>query len=59
MKHQDRAAIATLMKERVDLNATQPDGTTALHWAAYRDDAVTVEALVRAGAKANAATELA
>jgi ankyrin repeat protein len=57
VKHQDRAAIATLMKERVDLNATQPDGTTALHWAAYRDDAVTVEALVRAGAKANAATE--
>ena len=26
MKHQDSAAIATLMKERVDLNAPQPDG---------------------------------
>ena len=57
VKHQDRAAIATLMKERVDVNATQPDGTTALHWAAYRDDAATVDALVRGGVKANAVTD--
>jgi uncharacterized protein len=56
-KRQDRSAVVALMKERVDVNAQQPDGTTALHWAAYHDDAATVEALVRAGAKVNAATD--
>jgi len=57
VKRQDRAAITALLKERIDVNASQPDGTTALHWAAYRDDAATVEALVRTGAKANAVTD--
>src|SRR6187200_3195671 len=57
VKRQDRAAVTALLKERIDVNASQPDGTTALHWAAYRDDAATVEALVRTGAKANAVTD--
>jgi hypothetical protein len=54
VKRQDRPAVAALLKERIDVNAPQPDGTTALHWAAYHDDADTVAALLRAGAKANA-----
>jgi ankyrin repeat protein len=57
VKRQDRPAVAALLKERIDVNVTQPDGTTALHWAAYHDDAATVGALLRAGAKANAATD--
>ena len=57
VKRQDRPAVAALLKERIDVNAPQPDGTTALHWAAYHDDADTVAALLRAGAKANAATD--
>jgi ankyrin repeat protein len=57
VKRQDRAAVAALLKERIDVNALQPDGTTALHWAAYRDDAATVETLLRAGAKPNAVTD--
>ena len=54
VKRQDRPAIAVLLKERIDVNATLPDGTTALHWAAYHDDSATVGALLRAGARANA-----
>lgn len=46
----DRAAIRVLLKQRADVNATQPDGMTALHWAAYRDDFETVKALVEAKA---------
>ena len=38
-----------------DVNATQVDGTTALHWAAYHDDAETAALLVKAGANVNAA----
>ena len=57
VKRQDRPAIVALLKERIDVNAPQTDGTTALHWAAYRDDAATVEALLRAGAKPNAVTD--
>jgi ankyrin repeat protein len=57
VKRQDRAAVAALLKERIDVNAPQADGTTPLHWAAYRDDAATVETLLRLGAKPNAVTD--
>jgi ankyrin repeat protein len=56
-KRQDRTEIRALLKARVEVNAPQPDGTTALHWAAYRDDAETIELLLRAGANANATTD--
>src|SRR5262245_52503517 len=47
----DRAAIRTLLKQRVDLNAAQADGMTALHWAAFLDDVETARALMEAKAK--------
>jgi ankyrin repeat protein len=34
----------------VDVNARQPDGSTALQWAVYRDDVAEVQRLIRAGA---------
>ena len=34
-----------------------PDGTTALHWAAHRDDLVALELLIRGGADVNAAND--
>ena len=46
----DRAKLETLVAGRADVDAPQPDGATALHWAAYRDDLETVEILLAAGA---------
>jgi ankyrin repeat protein len=57
-KNVDKDALRTLISKKVDVNAAEPDGTTALHWAAYRDDAESADLLIRAGAKVNAATDL-
>jgi ankyrin repeat protein len=54
----DKQAVATLLKKKADVNAPQSDGTTALHWAAYLEDAETSAALIRAGADVNAANAL-
>jgi hypothetical protein len=35
----DREAVRALLKQGVDVNAAQGDGTTALHWAAMKGDA--------------------
>ena len=53
-EHRDKARVRSLLAAGVDVNATQVDGTTALHWAAYNDDAETAALLVRAGANVNA-----
>jgi len=53
MNH-DQATAAALVKQKVDVNAAQADGTTALHWAARWDDVAAAELLVRAGANAKA-----
>lgn len=54
----DRAALRALIQEKADVNATAADGTTALHWAAYRDDVESVALLLGAGANVNAANDL-
>ncbi len=54
-KKMDRVAVRALVAQRLDVNAAQVDGTTALHWAANQDDLETAELLVRAGANAKAA----
>ncbi len=51
---QDRAAIRAMLKQKGDVNAPQPDGATALHWATHWDDMETVELLLSAGATVNA-----
>jgi ankyrin repeat protein len=55
VKTDDAAAVRILVNEGADVNASEPDGTTALHWAARRDDAITVKLLLDRGAKADAA----
>jgi ankyrin repeat protein len=51
----DRERVNALLAERADVNATQPDGMTALHWAVHRDDVETVRLLIKAGANAKVA----
>ncbi|HXE63814.1 MAG TPA: ankyrin repeat domain-containing protein [Bryobacteraceae bacterium] len=50
----DWATVRELLRTGSGGNATQPDGTTALHWAAYRDDIDTAALLIKAGANVNA-----
>lgn len=56
VKAHDTDALRSLVKERVDVNAPEPDGTTALDWAAHANDLEAVEILLRAGANAKTAS---
>ena len=42
----DIAALRGMVSKRVDVNAPQPDGTTALHWAAHWNDVEAVKLLL-------------
>ena len=44
VKQADLRALDDLLQQEIDVNESEPDGTTALHWAAHRGD---VEATVR------------
>jgi uncharacterized protein len=57
VRSQNSEAIHSLLNERVDVNVPEPDGTTALAWAAHWDDLNTADLLIRAGANANAAND--
>ena len=57
-KNADKDAVRALVKKKVDVNAAEADGSTALHWAAYRDDLESADVLIRAGANVNAANDL-
>jgi ankyrin repeat protein len=54
LKAGDTAAALTLLSKRIDVNAAEPDGTTALHWAVRLDDLNLVNRLIRAGANVKA-----
>jgi len=58
VKAGDRDAAAALVgtEGRVDIDAREPDGMAALHWAVRRGDTEMVDLLVRAGANVNAVT---
>jgi ankyrin repeat protein len=51
----DASAIRLLLREGVDVNAVDADGATALHYAVWSDDVVTVDELIKAGANVRAA----
>lgn len=51
----DVGAVRGLLADGADVNASQVDGMTALHWAVYHDDSATTQLLIEAGA--NARTE--
>src|SRR5262245_23166139 len=52
--NKNAAAARALIQQKADVNAPQPDGTTALHWAVRWDDLETASALIQAGANAKA-----
>jgi ankyrin repeat protein len=54
VKNGDVKEFHVLLEHHADVNAPQVDGTTALHWAAHRDDGDAVELLIRAGANVKA-----
>ena len=54
-KRRDAAALRTLLADGAQVNATPPDGVTALHWAVQWDHAEMVDLLLAAGAQVNAA----
>jgi ankyrin repeat protein len=54
VKNHDKSAVRALIGERADVNASEADGTTALHWASRLDDIELVDLLVRAGANVKA-----
>ena len=55
LKAGDRQAAFALLRAGADPDAAAPDGTTALHQAAYRDDLDAADRLLRAGATPGAA----
>jgi ankyrin repeat protein len=56
VKAQDAAAVRALLAQGADVNAAEADGSTALHWAAQRDNLEIANLLIAAGANVKAAT---
>jgi ankyrin repeat protein len=57
VKAKDAQVLQRLLKSGADVNATQPDGATALHWAAHLDDQDAADRLIKAGARAAVADD--
>ena len=52
----DWAAVRSLLHQHAGVNGAQADGSTALHWAAQRDNLEAADLLLAAGANVKAAT---
>src|SRR5262245_55019669 len=53
-KKGDVATVRALIAQKADPNVAEPDGTTALHWAAHINDGSTAALLIKAGANIKA-----
>jgi len=58
VKDRNLDEVRALVKQRVDVNAAEGDGTTALHWASHFDDQAAADLLIGAGANVNAANDI-
>src|ERR1700739_807217 len=54
----DRDAVRSLLAQKADVNAPQGDGSTALHWAAFKDDLEMAKMLLASGASVKATTRI-
>ena len=54
----DWATVETLLHQGADVDARQGDGSTALHWASYRDHREIAARLIRAGTDVNATNDV-
>ncbi|NIO60644.1 MAG: hypothetical protein GTO33_15220, partial [Acidobacteria bacterium] len=54
----DREVLQALIDQGASVDEAEADGTTALHWASYRDDVASADLLIRAGADVAAANDL-
>ncbi|MEO8256305.1 MAG: ankyrin repeat domain-containing protein [Acidobacteriota bacterium] len=55
VKAGNRTAIRTLIAQRANVNSTEPDGMTALHYAVLGNDETVAQLLLKAGANVKAA----
>ena len=51
VKSGNTSAVQQLLRQKVPVNDSEPDGSTALHWAVRADRIEFVQALIRAGAR--------
>ena len=58
VRQQDVAAVRALLKTRVDVNAPEGDGATALHWAVHAEQIELTQMLIGAGATVDVANDL-
>ena len=49
--------VRSILRQKVDVNADQGDGATALFWAVHLDDLAITDLLLKAGARANVADD--
>jgi len=56
--NKDFDGLAALLAKKADVNARQPDGSTALEWAVHWDNLDAAKALIKAGADVKSATRL-
>ncbi len=54
----DISTVRSLLQENAEVNGTQGDGMTALHWAAENDDLEMARVLIRAGADLGVGTRV-
>jgi len=58
IQNADHATLLSLLDRKdIDVNGSRGDGSTALSWAAYEDDEIAIDLLIRAGADVNVATD--
>ena len=48
VKKGDKDTLRSLLQKGANVNETEADGATALHWATYRDDLQSADALIKA-----------